>query len=209
MPLIRTVQIGPGTRLGVWHIAEEERFFLERVSISREIHHPHKRLQHLAGRYLLVTLFPDFPINDIRRMNSRKPYLHCNSYYFSISHCGDYAAAIVSSSSPVGIDIEQVKEKIDWVSHKFLSVDELAYMDPAHDLPHKSICWSAKEAVYKWFGLGGIDFRANIRLAPFRFQPAGFITCNFVKEDIDTQLYLQYILENELCLAWVLPGTGT
>ena len=207
MPLIRTIQMDQGTRLGVWKIGEQEHesFFRSRVNISPEIHHPHKRLQHFAGRYLLLELFPDFPIKEIRVMNSRKPVLQCNSFHFSISHCRDYVAAIVSKKAAVGIDIEAMQPKIEKVAHKFLRPEERAFMDPHHTLAHKTICWSAKEAVYKWYGLGSIDFKEHIQLEPFLFQPAGFISCNFNRLDTNARLYLQYyIMEGEegMCLAW-------
>ncbi|HVI46471.1 MAG TPA: 4'-phosphopantetheinyl transferase superfamily protein [Chitinophaga sp.] len=205
MPLIRTIQIDPETRLGVWKIEETEDFFRERVNISRDIHHPHKKLQHLAGRYMLITLFPEFPVHEIMVTDSRKPVLMCGSYHFSISHCGDYVAAIVSTRSAVGIDIEEVKEKIEKVSHKFLSPEEQAFIDPVHELKHKTICWSAKEAMFKWYGLGGVDFRENLKLHPFLYQQAGFINADFVKQDSNTRLYLQYIMDNGLCLAWTHP----
>ena len=204
MPLIRTIQINPGSRLGVWKITEEEAFFMERVNISTAIHHPHKRLQHFAGRYLLVELFPDFPIGDIQIMESRKPYIMNNSFHFSISHCGDYVAAIVSKEKAVGIDIEEVKEKIEKVSHKFLSPEERAFIDKENGLPHKTICWTAKEAVFKWYGLGSVDFKENMTIEPFTFQSVGFLTCNFNKADKIARLYLQYLLENDLCLTWTV-----
>ncbi|MCW3464273.1 4'-phosphopantetheinyl transferase family protein [Chitinophaga nivalis] len=208
MPLIRTIQIDADTKLGVWKITEDESFFRTKVNISRDIHHLHKRLQHFAGRYLLLTLFPDFPIQQITVTDSRKPVLACDSYHFSISHCGDYAAAIVSKTGAVGIDIEEIKEKIEWVSHKFLSPEEQGFMDLRETLAHKSICWSAKEAMYKWYGKGGVDFKADMRLYPFVFQHTGFISAEFLKPDNNTRLYLQYIIENNLCLAWTLPARG-
>lgn len=202
MPLIRTIQINPGSRLGVWKIEEDEVFFRKKVDISPAIHHPHKRLQHFAGRYLLQELYPGFPLSKIQIMQSRKPYLDSHSLHFSISHCGDNIAAIVSSDSAVGIDIEEIKPKIEAVSHKFLTEKEQAFIDPLHALPHKTICWSAKEAVFKWYGLGGIDFKENMQLAPFIFQQRGFLTCNFNKADKIARLYLQYLMEDGLCLTW-------
>jgi 4'-phosphopantetheinyl transferase len=114
-------------------------------------------------------------------------------------------AAIVSKKSTVGIDIEAIQQKIEKVSHKFLSPDERAFMDLHHNLAHKTVCWSAKEAVYKWYGLGSIDFKEHIHLEPFPFQPAGFISCNFNRLDTIARLYLQYyIIEGEegMCIAW-------
>jgi phosphopantetheinyl transferase len=84
-------------------------------------------------------------------------------------------------------------------------VDEQAFIDPGHSLAHQTVCWSAKEAVYKWYGLGSIDFKEHIQLEPFLFQPAGFISCNFNRLDTIARLYLQYyIMEGEegMCLAW-------
>lgn len=202
MPLIRTIQIKPGTSLGVWKITEDEPFFREKVNIPTAIHHWHKRLQHLAGRYLLQELHPGFPLGNIRIMESRKPYVADHPLHFSISHCGDFVAAIVSDAGAVGIDIEDVKEKIEKVSHKFLSPEEQRFIDPTHSLAHKTICWSAKEAVFKWYGLGRVDFRENMHLLPFNFGQKGHIQCNFNKADKNARLYLQYLLENELCLTW-------
>ncbi|RAJ02298.1 4'-phosphopantetheinyl transferase superfamily protein [Chitinophaga skermanii] len=204
MPLIRTIQIEDGTKLGVWKIGEQESFFREKVNIDPAIHHPHKRLQHFAGRYLLKELFPAFPLEQITVGQTRKPVLACSSFHFSISHCGDYAAAIVSNSRAVGIDIETAQDKIEKVSKKFLSPREMDFISPAQSLAHKTVCWSAKEAVFKWYGLGKVDFREDMQLQPFAFANAGFISCDFMKTGEPTHLYLQYIYENDLSLAWVV-----
>jgi len=85
--------INDTTKLAIWKIEEDAYFFLEHVPLQREITHPHKRLQHLAGRYLLRLLFPDFPFEEILIADTKKPYLPHEQYHFSISHCGNYAAA--------------------------------------------------------------------------------------------------------------------
>jgi len=76
MPLFYQQDINESTRLGVWHIQEEESFFSRSVPLQRNITHPHKRLQHLAGRYLLRFLFDDFPYNLIRIAETRLPANH-------------------------------------------------------------------------------------------------------------------------------------
>ena len=106
MPLFYHQVIDANSQLGIWKITEKEDFFLQTVSLQKAIAHPHKRLQHLAGRFLLKYLFPDFPYELIRIADTRKPFLKNEAYHFSISHCGDFAAAIVSRDKRVGIDIE-------------------------------------------------------------------------------------------------------
>ena len=127
MPVFFQQQIDDSTSLAVWKIEEDEAFFLQHVPLQRDITHPHKRLQHLAGRYLLQYLFPDFPISLIKIADTRKPYLENEAYHFSISHCSHYAAAIVSKTQRVGVDIEVPTPKVEKIKHKFLLEEEVAW----------------------------------------------------------------------------------
>lgn len=86
-------------------------------------------------------------------------------YHFSISHCGDYAAVIVSKDHRVGIDIELVTEKVGRIKHKFLSVEEFANIQHSTlNTQHLTLLWCCKEAVFKWYGSGGVDFKDDIHL---------------------------------------------
>ena len=75
MPIFFQHQINETTRLGIWKIEETEDFFKDNVPLHRDVTHPHKRLQHLAGRFLLQFLFPDFPYELIQIADTRKPFL--------------------------------------------------------------------------------------------------------------------------------------
>ena len=125
MPLVYQQNINAVTKIGVWHIAEEEDFFLKQVPLQRTITHWHKRLQHLAGRLLLKELYPYFPVKLIQIADTRKPFLENEPYHFSISHCGNYAAAMVSKEYRVGVDVELVNPKIELIQFKFMSEMEL------------------------------------------------------------------------------------
>ena len=57
MPVFFQQQINESTRLGVWKIEETEAFFKGNVPLHREVTHPKKRLQHLAGRQQAVDQF--------------------------------------------------------------------------------------------------------------------------------------------------------
>jgi len=82
MPLFYQHNINQDTKLGIWHIEEPESFFLEKVPLKRDVSHPSKRLQHLAGRYLLSYLFPDFPLEEIQIADTRQPFLANEKYHF-------------------------------------------------------------------------------------------------------------------------------
>ncbi len=190
-------------KIAIWHIAEEKKFFLEKVPLQREITHPHKQLQHLAGRYLLQHLYPDFPYHLIEIADTRKPFLPKEEYHFSISHCSDYAAVIVSKDHRVGIDIELVTEKVERVKHKFLKEEEILNIQySTFNTQHLTLLWCCKEAVFKWYGSGGIDFKDDIHLKPIDVNIDEGIQCEFVKEE-KISLQIQHKFFDGLCLAWV------
>lgn len=218
MPLYFQNIISPNTKLAIWQIEEDESFFLEKVSLQRSITHPHKRLQHLAGRYLLPYLFTDFPNEEIEIASTRKPFLPDEQYHFSISHCGNFAAAIVSKNERVGIDIELVTDKVAKIAHKFLNEAEKISVNsegvniqsavystvdcrPSTIDQRLTLFWSAKETVFKWWGKGEVDFRQHIQLQDFNVTNPSFQAI-FAKLPTPQLLTINYQVFNNLCLTF-------
>jgi phosphopantetheinyl transferase len=202
MPLFYQHNINDNTKLAVWHITESEDFFLEKVPLQNSVSHPHKRLQHLAARYLLDILQPGFPFHLIEITDSKKPLLSNLEFHFSVSHCGDYAAAIVSGNSLVGIDVELIAPGVERIKHKFLSEKEILLL-PECNTRFLTLCWSAKEAIYKWYGKGGVDFKNNMIIDRLLYEKQkGRIHAHFEK-DQRTDLIVEFRFFENLCVAWV------
>jgi phosphopantetheinyl transferase len=218
LPIFYKEDINPYTRLGIWKIEEDETFFLRQVPYPEQVTHPNKRLQHLAGRYLLQYLFPNFPYQEILIADTRKPYLPQEQFHFSISHSGNYAAAIVSEQQRVGIDIELYSPKTELVKSKFLSPAELTLLSnrlssvnlqlssPSNQqssppLRFFTLCWCCKEAIYKHWGSGGIDFKKHICILDIN-AAAQEINVLFTKQT--AHLNVHYSLFDLLCMAWTI-----
>jgi phosphopantetheinyl transferase len=220
MPIFYQQDIDQSTKLAVWKIEESEDFFLSSVPVQRNITHPHKRLQHLAGRFLLKYLFPDFPVALIKIADTRKPFLENEAYHFSISHCGDFAAVIVSRNRRVGVDIEVPDLKVVRIKNKFLHQQELKELEILQDhlksadnnklknefnsaeLRALTLLWSSKEAIYKWWSFGNVDFRENIRLNTGVVEKENVIGAEFINETV-TALSIHFKVFEKICLAWV------
>jgi phosphopantetheinyl transferase len=205
MPLIYHQQINAATKIGVWYITEAENFFLQKVSLQRGITHPHKRLQHLAGRHLLLDLFPDFPLTLIQIADTRKPFLADEAFHFSISHCGDYAAAIVSTHNRVGVDIEIPHPKIERIQHKFITAQENELLTTINANGHNllTMAWSIKEAIFKWEGIGEVDFKRHMQIMAINESEHGFIAhCIFCK-DMPIHLHVHNMMIGGNNLSWV------
>ena len=206
MPLIYNEKINAATKIGVWHITESEDYFLKNVTLHRYIAHPHKRLQHLAGRHLLRELFPNFPLHLIEIADTRKPFLTDEAFHFSISHCGDYAAVIISTENRVGVDIEIPHPKIEKIKHKFLSEKEqriLADKHVANYISH-TLAWSIKEALFKWYGSGEVDFIKHMEITFIQKSISKYkAQCIFKKIEV---IYLEvqsFVLPHNI-LTWVI-----
>lgn len=209
MPLVYQQNINATTKVAVWHIAEPEDFFLASVPVQREIKHWHKRLQHLAGRLLLKEMYPDFPVELIQVADTRKPFLENEPFHFSISHCGDYAAAMVSKTHRVGVDVELLNNKIDQIQHKFTSGDEMGKIQNSkfktslsgRQVQDLTLCWSVKESVFKWWGSGEVDFKKDIVVqSATGSAEQGIVHCLFKNE---MELQVHYLFFNNNFLTWV------
>jgi phosphopantetheinyl transferase len=220
MPLFYQHDINQDTKLGVWRIEEPEIHFLSKVPVKRDVSHPHKRLQHLAGRYLLPTLFADFPLTEILIADTQKPFLENDKYHFSISHCANFAAALVSRSSRVGVDLEKIDRRVERIREKFLMPRELAWardqwaqlaegtINPGAfvEISMLTTLWSCKEALFKWYGLGQVDFKKNMSLdGPIIRCPDGLLQLPFLfRKNEPLRLQVQVKIWDDLVLAWVL-----
>ena len=84
------------------------------------------------------------------------PYLE-DGPYFSISHCKQ-GIAVVVSDQPVGIDIEGMRKVDDGLVHKTMNTQEQAQIAAAANPEQEFIrLWTRKEAYVKMLGTGIIS----------------------------------------------------
>jgi len=166
MPLLKEWNIGATGRGAIWKIEEPESFFLERTGMQLpEIKAEKRRVERMAGRFLLMQVEAEFPIHTITKDEHDKPRIPENAFHFSISHSWPYVAVAVDTDSEAGIDIQTWTPQIERIKDKFLSPAEQE--DLCHDLKYYTLGWCAKEAVYKWMGRRGIDFKQHMPIAYF------------------------------------------
>jgi phosphopantetheinyl transferase len=90
------------------------------------------------------------------------PYIKGEGY-ISISHTSHLVGIAVSEKFKLGLDIEVIRPKILNIQHKFLSVEELTFID-SESVEELTKVWTAKEALYKVSGRNGINFRTELFL---------------------------------------------
>lgn len=160
MPLYREWSSDKYSLAAIWKIEEPESFFTERTGITSDIKNEKRRMERLAGRFLLKYLKNDFPLLNIQPDEHDKPRLENNHYFFSISHSWPYVAAVVSPYVEAGIDIQCWHPRMQTLQHKFLSEREQQFFN--NDTELITLAWSAKEAAYKWQGRRGVEFTDHL-----------------------------------------------
>jgi 4'-phosphopantetheinyl transferase len=175
MPLIFNREVDNTTRVGLWRIDEtwvelKEQLVLDPseeirfASFKSEI----RRKQWLSYRILLKRMLsPDVPVLEYDTYG--KPCLKNSGVHLSIAHSGEYSAVITSRTTPVGIDIERLKDRIFRIRDRFLSPEEDSSICEPNLLEKLYVAWGAKEALYKIHGKPEVGFRGDIIIDAFDY----------------------------------------
>jgi len=177
---------------------EHEKAYFEKISTSK------RHLHWLSTRVLLRTMLRTDEYIDCKTDIHGKPYLVNLPYHISFSHSFDYAAVMMSKKAPVGIDIEQIKEKVERIATKFMNPGEMAFINTdEHRIEHLYVCWCGKEAIYKCYGQKEVSFVNHISLAPFEFAKAGSVNARLHKGEVDLNYEVEYMQYEDYMIGYV------
>jgi phosphopantetheinyl transferase (holo-ACP synthase) len=96
---------------------------------------------------------------EIDYTESGKPFLVNSKEYISISHSQNFIG-ILKAPFDVGLDIEEINERIIKIKNRFLNAKELKLFDSS--IENLTIAWTLKEALFKLNTRNGIDFRNEL-----------------------------------------------
>jgi 4'-phosphopantetheinyl transferase len=116
-----------------------------------------------GARFLLGSMLNDTSV-EISYTSINKPILEGRKEHISISHSHDRLAIAVNTAEATGVDIELVRDKVQRITHKFMSDQELSYT--GNDIGKLITWWAAKESLYKAGGERAVDFKTDIAVEP-------------------------------------------
>jgi len=173
-------EIDNNTSFAIWKIEESADELLGQLQLKEHelsyldtLNNGKRNMHWLSTRVLLRRMMETDNYIDCKVDSSGKPYLSNFPHHISLSHSYDYAAVMVSKNRAVGIDIELVKDKIERIAHKFLSEDELGFIQDRDRIDQLYVTWCAKEAIYKLHGKKNISFLEHIKLETFEYEGSG------------------------------------
>jgi phosphopantetheine--protein transferase-like protein len=203
-------QVDDDTEFALWRIEEEADTLYRQLQLNdqekayvEQLANGKRHLHWLSTRVLLRTMLDTSEYIDCKIDSHGKPYLVNLPYHISLSHSFDYAAVMISKSRPVGIDIEQIKQKVERIAPRFLRPEELSAVDSENRIAHLYVCWCAKEAVYKCYGQKAVSFLDDIALQPFNVDCKGSLNVNLHKNDISLDYKVDYMQYEDYMLGYV------
>jgi 4'-phosphopantetheinyl transferase len=198
MPLEKIDTINSFT-WGLWKISEDEHVLASEVSsfekISDSITNSQKRLEWLAARVLAkrITEKLGLSFSGITKDEFGKPYLALHNYQLSLSHSYPYVAALLHSTQPVGIDLEQPKTKLLRIAPRVLGASELA--NAGDDVTKHCIYWCAKETLIKVHGKKDLTFAEHLKIDPFLLEKEGDLVGRIIVDGNETKVSLWYSVQ--------------
>ena len=210
MPLNKIEQISDSRYLAIWHVEESVDELQGQLQprpsdtdILKGYRSDKKKLEWYCGRLCLKYLCNHIGIryDGLRKNTTGKPFLRHSEAEISLSHSYPYVAAIMDLKSDVGIDLEQPKQKLQKVAHKFLNEDELRFTD--NDIALLCIHWCAKETFYKIVDQK-ISFKNHMNIEPFEVQSRGELIGKVIVNGTINSFKLEYRIENDYILTFNL-----
>jgi len=205
--------------IGVWEIVEPWQdllgLFQNKTKYDndvRQIQSDKRKCEWLAVR-LLVEKLSGAETSVCYRENGA-PFLENSPFNISISHTKGFAAIILAQSDHPGIDIEYRSGRAMKLTSKYLSEEELNLFDSlpcnytadydahAPQSTLATICWCAKETVYKALQVTDVDFIKHLHIAPFTLSEEGIISLKETKTTSQNTYPIHYQVTNGYILTW-------
>lgn len=211
MPLFNQWK-GDGATWGIWKVTEspkELQAMLTDISVdSTELEHyksEGRRLEYLAARVLLKKLLGKE--QKIAHYSSGKPYLPDADLNISVSHTKGYLAIGLHPSKEVGIDIEQVSERVRKVTSRFVRKDELrgvASHISSIQLYEFLLVWSAKESMFKVLNSSEVDFLEHLHVADFSLKTSGVFIGHEYRTPSKRTFAIHYKAQSDFVLTYLI-----
>jgi 4'-phosphopantetheinyl transferase len=204
MPILKSELTGKERAWAIWNITEteEELSYLAQQSCPEEIIFPQKRLEWLAGRVTIKTVTEEVGLEylGLTKDEFGKPFLKEHPHQISLSHSYPYVAAQIDSQKPVGIDLEQPKEKLRKVAQRIFSQPEVE--DAGDNLTKLCIYWCGKEALYKIYGKKNLLFTDHLHIGPFQLASAGGLIGHISLQGYLRVVDLRYLVMKDFVMVY-------
>ena len=193
MPIFKEI-ISEQTQILIWKYSEEEKFSADLISDEKEFENlkqksPKRLIEKQMVRHMLRKILPN---HKIRYHENGQPYLEPFDKFVSVSHSFPYAVLAISEKK-IGVDIEQMKDRIDKIKHKFLHPTEIDWLGRVESgVGYLTAIWCIKEALFKIHSSKQWSFKEFYVVDEFFLDKFSKIKCKVFDKDREDK-FLAYL----------------
>lgn len=192
--------------MGIWKM-EENLTELESMYEVKEAEMPvyyafrndRRRKEWLTVRILLRILLGREV--EICYHPSGKPYLKDESFFISITHTIGFVGVRLAHH-PVALDMEYYSKRVLHLIPRFVSVEELQYINPDYDVEMALVMWSAKETLFKLFDISDVAFDEHLFVSDLKYGDKGVFKGRVEKDGFYAEVKLKFEIIGELILVY-------
>ena len=193
MPILKEI-ILEQTQILIWKYSEEEKFSADLISDEKEFENlkqksPKRLIEKQMVRQMLKKIMPN---HKIKYYENGQPYLEPFDKFVSVSHSFPHAVLAISEKK-IGVDIEQVKDRIDKIKLKFLHPKEIDWLGRVESgIEHLTAIWCIKEALFKIHSSKQWSFKEFYVVDEFLLDKFSKIKCKVFDRDKEDK-FLAYL----------------
>ena len=197
MPLLLNIHPFEGATFSLWKVTEPLSFFEDDLPLSDSeaaelaVLSEQRRGEWLSSRWLLHhTTGAPRRIPLIKDAFSKPFFLNEPDLFCSLSHSRHFTGTLTARRN-CGCDIQVMVDKMPRIAPSFMSAAELAFTeswqsDIRNELYH--LYWTAKESLYKQYGLKALDFTDHISVSDISFAAEYRLVFGKIEADSDQSL---------------------
>ena len=121
-----------------------------------------RRNEHLAWRRIVRRELGRNVVIDYNEVGA--PFVDKSGTHISIAHSREVVAVAIAEER-VGVDIESRERDFSRAAERYASAEEIALGGEDEDWLAK--LWTAKEAMYKYYGVRGVELRDDLRIVSY------------------------------------------
>ena len=205
MPIFKMLEDATA-KIGVWRLTEslaelEDLYVIKdsEIDVYKGFRNDRRRKEWLTVRILLGKMTGDDC--EICYRDSGKPYLKDFRYNISITHTLGYVGVRLGEC-PVAIDMEYYSGRVLRLIDRFVSEEEMKYIDKHDEIASALIIWSAKETLFKLFDFHEVLCDEHFYVRGLTLGEHGVFCGGVNKDGFRAEVKLAYHVFDDLILVY-------
>ena len=152
------------------------------IASASRFQNERRRAEHLAWRRVVRRELGRDVVIDYDEVGA--PIVDTPNIYISVSHARGCVAVAIADCR-VGVDVELIDRDFDRVQSRYMSDSEASLSSASW---WSAAVWSAKEAMFKYYGVRGIELLSDLRIERYDAERGVAVGCLVGEHSVEVEI---------------------